>query len=79
MKTIKTIGLTLLLSICLSGNIFAIGPVTAETGVVPGLLSFAVDHVFSMLRSEDCPLRQCQDCRPNNGTDDDGNGNCRPQ
>ena len=69
----------LLLSVSMAGNIFAMGSVTAATGVVPGLLSFVVEHLLSMFRSEDCPLRQCQDCRPNNGADDDGNGNCRPE
>ena len=68
----------LILSLGLAGNIFAIGPVsTAATG----LLSFAIDHVLSMLRSDSCPLRICQDCRPNNEGNGDGNGNgdCRPQ
>lgn len=65
----------LILSLCLAGNIFAIGPVTAAA---PGLLSYAVERVVSLFRGEDCPLRICQDCRPNN-EDDTGNGDCRPR
>ena len=77
MKRIKTFGLMLVLSLGLAGNIFAMGSVTAAA---PGLLSFAVEQVLSMFRSDSCPLRQCHDCRPNNGgANDDGNGNCRPE
>lgn len=67
----------LVLSLGLAGNLFAIGPVTAAA---PGLLSFAIEHALSLLRSESCPLRICQDCRPNNEDNGgDGNGDCRPQ
>ena len=67
----------LLLSIGLAGNIFAMGPVTVGVGVVPGLFSFAVEQVFSLIGDENCPLRQCQDCQPNN-TDNGGDQTCRP-
>lgn len=78
MKRIKTFGLMLVLSMGLAGNIFAMGSVTAAA---PGLLSYVVGQVLSLFGTKDsCPLRVCQDCRPNNeGTGDDGNGNCRPQ
>lgn len=76
MKRIKTLGLMLILSLGLAGNLFAISPVTAAA---PGLLSFAIEHVLSMLRNDSCPLRVCQDCRPNNEGKDDGNGDCRPR
>lgn len=66
----------LALSLGLAGNIFAMGSVT---GVAPGLLSYALEQVLSMFGRDSCPVRQCHDCRPNNGADDDGNGNCRPQ
>lgn len=66
----------LVLSLGLAGNIFAIGPVTVAA---PGLLSFAIEQALSLFRGSDCPLRICQDCRPNNGADGDGNGDCRPQ
>lgn len=75
MRRIKTFGLILVLSLGLAGNIFAMGSVTAA----PGLLSFALEQVVSLFGRTECPLRQCHDCRPNNGADDDGNGNCRPQ
>lgn len=80
MKRIKPIGLMLVLSICLAGNIFATGPVvTGTAGVAPGFLSFVVEQVLSVLASDSCPLRICQNCRPNNEDDDNGNGNCRPR
>lgn len=64
-----------ILSLGLAGNIFATGTVTAAA---PGLLSYIVGQVAAMLRGESCPLRQCQECRPNNGVNDNGNGDCRP-
>lgn len=71
----KTFGLMLILSLGLAGNIFAVGSVTA---VAPGLLSFAIEQVLSMFETDDnCPLRTCQNCRPNN--EDDGDGDCRPR
>jgi hypothetical protein len=80
MKRIKPLGLMLVLSICLTGNIFATGPVvTGTVGIVPGLLSYVVEQVLSVFESEDCPLRICQNCRPNNEAVDGGNGDCRPK
>ncbi|MGD9628517.1 MAG: hypothetical protein AB7V18_04680 [Pyrinomonadaceae bacterium] len=76
MKKIRIFGLMLVLSLSLAGNIFAIGPVTT---VVPGLLSLVVERALSMFGGGDsCPLRTCQNCRPNNEADGDGNGDCRP-
>ncbi len=76
MRKIRVFGLMLVLSLSLAGNIFAIGPVTA---VVPGLLSLVVEQTLSMFGGGDsCPLRTCQNCRPNNEADGDGNGDCRP-
>lgn len=66
----------LVLSLGLAGNLFAIGPVSVAA---PGLLSFAIGHVLSLLGNDSCPVRICQDCRPNNEGNDDGNGDCRPQ
>ncbi len=80
MKRIKSLALTLVLSISLTGSIFATGPVvTGTAGIAPGLLSFVVEQVLSLFESGDCPLRICQNCRPNNEADGDGNGNCRPR
>lgn len=76
MNKLKTFGLIMVFALSLAGNIFAIGPMTA---VAPGLLSVAVEHVLSMFRTGDsCPLRTCQNCRPNNEAGGDGNGDCRP-
>ena len=76
MKKIRVFGLMVVLSLSLAGNIFAVGPVTA---VVPGLLSLVVEQALSMFGGGDsCPLRTCQNCRPNNEVDGDGNGDCRP-
>lgn len=71
----------LVLSLCLVSNIFAIGPVTLSgtVGLSPGLLSFVVEQVFSVFGREACPLRICQNCRPNNEEDENGNGDCRPR
>ncbi len=80
MKRIKSIGLMLALSICLTGSIFATGPVvTSSIGISPGLLSFVVEQVLSAFGVEDCPLRICQNCRPTNEADGDGDGQCRPR
>lgn len=78
MKRMKTFGLMLILSLGLAGNIFAMGSVTA---VAPGLFSFAIEQVISMFATDDsCPLRICQNCRPNNEeADGDGDGDCRPR
>ncbi len=71
----------LVLSLCLVGNIFAVGTVTAAgtVGLAPGLLSFVVEQVFSAFGREDCPWRICQNCRPNNEEGENGNGDCRPR
>ncbi len=77
MKKLKTLGFMLVLSLALASNMFAMGSVTA---VVPGVLSFAVEQVLSMFGADDnCPLRTCQNCRPNNDGNGDGNGDCRPR
>ena len=76
MKKIRVFGLMLVLSLSLAGNIFAIGPVTTA---IPGLLSLVVEQAVSMFGGGDsCPLRTCQNCRPNNEAGGDGNGDCRP-
>lgn len=80
MKRIKALGLMLALSLCLAGNIFATGPVvTGVVGAAPGLISFVAEQVLSLFTDAQCPLRICQNCRPNNGDRDNGNGNCRPK
>lgn len=80
MKRIKTLGLILMLSISLAGNIFATGPViTGAVGAAPGLLSYVVEQALSFFSNAECPLRICQNCRPNNEPASNGNGNCRPR
>lgn len=71
MKKTKSIFGAILLSTVLAGNVFAGG----YTGV--GAYSFIdtmINAVVSYFRNE-CPPRQCQNCRPN---DRDHDGNCRP-
>lgn len=62
-----------LLSTILVGNVFAGN--TAGTSVFR-FLDNIVNAVASLMSSDSCPLRQCQNCRP---TERDENGNCRPR
>lgn len=76
MKKLRMFGFMLVLSLALASNIFAIGSVTT---VVPGMFSFVMEQVLSLFGTDDnCPLRTCQNCRPNNEGNGDGNGDCRP-
>lgn len=63
-----------LLSTVLVGNVFA-GPVVSTS--VFGVLGTVIDATVAFLRGDSCPVRQCQDCRPNEVPDE--NGNCRPR
>lgn len=77
MKKLKTFAITLLLSTVLVANVFASD--SAGGGGLVSFLTAAVGSVasfFGSRGSDSCPLRQCSDCRPNEGNDD--NGNCRP-
>jgi len=72
MKKIKSLLCVALLSVFLTGNVFA-----ADT-FGGGFFSFfesAVQAVVSMLGADDCQGKQCQNCKPK---DDNGNGDCRP-
>lgn len=64
-----------LLSTTLVANVFAGGAVGMST---LGVLDSVINAVALLLRSGDnCPVRQCQNCRP--GEIIDENGNCRPR
>ena len=72
MKKTKSIFCAMLLSTALAGNVFAAG----YTGIgVYSLFDNVVNAVVSYFRGNECPPRQCQNCKP--GGDND-NGNCRP-
>lgn len=62
-----------LLSTTLVANVFASGAVGTSTSI----LDSVVNAVVSLLRGDSCPVRQCQDCRPGDIVDE--NGNCRPR
>ncbi len=63
-----------LLSTTLVANVFAGGTIGTSTF---GFLDNVINAVALLLRADSCPVRQCQDCRPNEVPDD--NGNCRPR
>jgi len=63
-----------LLSTTLVANVFAGGTIGTSTF---GFLDNVINAVALLLRGDSCPVRQCQDCRPNEVPDD--NGNCRPR
>jgi hypothetical protein len=63
-----------LLSTTLVANVFAGGAVSTSTF---GFLDSVINAVASLLSGDSCPVRQCQDCRPGEVPDD--NGQCRPR
>lgn len=63
-----------LLSTTLVANVFAGGAVATSTF---GFLDSVINAVALLLRDDSCPVRQCQDCRPGEVPDD--NGQCRPR
>ncbi len=73
MKKSKSIICIALLSVFLAGNVFA------GNTVGNGVFSFfdnLVSTVVSLVsQGEDCPPRQCTNCKPE---ERDGDGNCRP-
>lgn len=74
MKKSKIVVCTILLSTVMVGNVFASSFTTA--GVL-SLFDGIINALVSAAREpETCPLRFCTNCKP--GTNDDGNGNCRP-
>jgi hypothetical protein len=76
MKKIKTISLIVMLSVALTTNVIASGTGAASAF---GVFSGIVEYTLSLFRDNEeiCPLRQCTNCRPLNGVDE--NGNCRPR
>ncbi len=74
MKKIKSTLCLALLSTTLVANVFASGTISTSTF---GVFGSVINAVALMLRSDSCPVRQCQDCRP--GEEVDENGNCRPK
>jgi hypothetical protein len=73
-KTRSLFCVALLSCLLLVGNAFASG---GNNDGVLGFLSNAVGQIFSSLLDDECPTRQCTDCRPV-GEDGDG-GTCRPK
>ncbi len=63
-----------LLSTTLVANVFASGTIGTSTF---GILDNVITAVTLLLRGDNCPVRQCQDCRP--GEEPDENGHCRPR
>jgi hypothetical protein len=76
MKQIKTLLLGMALTTVLAGNIFATGGVLPATS---GIVTYALTALLALSGGNDqCPLRQCTTCKPNNEGGDNGNGDCRP-
>ena len=76
MKRIKTLLVGLALTTVLAGYIFATGGVLPATS---SIVTYALTALFSLAGGNDqCPLRQCTNCRPYNEGGDNGNGDCRP-
>ncbi len=63
-----------LLSTTLVANVFAGVPASTSTF---GILESVFNAVVLLLRGDSCPVRQCQNCRPGDVVDE--NGNCRPR
>lgn len=64
--------------IALLSTTLVVGNVSAFSGVATPSFSVFGDvirAVVALLRGENCPPRQCQNCRP---TERDEHGNCRP-
>ena len=81
MKRLKTLFVAAALIVTLAGNIFAASSIVSVAVLPVSFASYAVGQLLSFFGADDhCPVRQCSDCRPNNGADgdDDGGGNCRP-
>lgn len=77
MKRLKTFAIAIALTAVLAGNIFATGGTVSAATSPTGLLTYAVSAVLAMFGADDqCPLRQCTHCKPNNGNND--GGDCRP-
>lgn len=74
MKKRQSLCCIALLTTILVGNVFAGGPVGMS---MLGLFDSAIYAVASLLSSDSCPVRQCQQCRPTEVVDE--NGNCRPR
>lgn len=73
MKKLQSFCCIALLSTTLVGNVFAGGVGTPTLGVVDSV----INAVMMLLRDNGCPPRQCQNCRPGDIVDE--NGNCRPR
>jgi hypothetical protein len=74
MKRFKAFFLATVLTATFAGNIFATGGLAT---LPTSLIAYAISAVSSLVGSDDqCPLRQCTQCRPN--TEGDGGGDCRP-
>lgn len=74
MKKRQSLCCIALLTTILVGNVFAGGPVGMS---MLGLFDSAIYAVASLLSGDSCPVRQCQQCRPTEVVDE--NGQCRPR
>lgn len=75
MKKRQSVFCIALLSTILVGNVFAGNMVGVS---VFGFFDNVINAVASFMQGSDsCPVRQCQNCRPTEAVDD--NGNCRPR
>jgi len=76
MKRINKLFLVLALTTVFAGNIFATGGLLPATN---SIVTYALTALLSLAGgNEQCPLRQCTTCKPNNEGGDNGNGDCRP-
>lgn len=73
MKKLRSVFCITVLSTILVANVFAGNTVSTS---VYGFFDNVITAVVSFLR-DDCPPRQCQNCRPTEVSDD--HGNCRPR
>ena len=77
MKRFKALFLAMVLTATLASNIFATGTVVSAASLPSSLLSYIINAFLSFGSGDDqCPLRQCSQCKPN--TEGDGGGDCRP-
>lgn len=75
MKKLKGVLCIAMLSTVLVGNAFASG--SGGSGGLVGFFTDTISGILAVLADDQCPTRQCTNCRPLNGVDD--NGNCRPK
>lgn len=73
MRKLQSVLCVTLLSTVLVGNVFAGDSLSSS---VYSFFDNVINTAVSLFLRDDCPPRQCQNCRP---TERDENGNCRPR